>query len=90
MSEQEAPDTRTFLQTIIDRHGLSVAAVDTYADELAGLFPAGDPRGRGVARLAMRAFIDGWHAGYEDGHGAGIKEGRDIERLGLKDAPPQA
>ena len=91
MSETTQPATRAFLETIIaERHNLAVEAVDAYADELATIFPCPGPQGRALSRLALESFIAGWHAGYDDGYGAGLKEGRDIERLGLKDEPSAA
>ena len=65
-------------------------AVDHYADEVAVVFAGTGPQDRALGRLALESFIAGWRAGYEDGHGAGVEEGRDIERLGLKEAPPAA
>ena len=90
MSETRGTPARVYLEGIIDRQGLTTEAVDAFADELAVLFACPGPQDRALSRLALESFIRGWHEGYNDSHDAGVKEGRDIERLGLKDAPPAA
>ena len=84
------PDTRAttdYREALADP---AVEAVDTFADELAAVFAGHDPQSRGVVRLALGAFIDGWQASYDDRYRAGKEEGRNIERLGLRDSPPPA
>ncbi len=80
-------DTRTYLAALIrdDPYCLSVPAIDAFADTLAARFPERDPLHRGMAHMAMLAYMDGWLAGYDHGYCSGIEEGKDIVRLGLRD-----
>jgi hypothetical protein len=74
MPRYDATVRRRELQELIDSYddgGLTVAAINAYADLLAARHPGTDAIDRGIAHAKLAAYMDGWLQGYDEGHNAG-------------------
>ncbi len=76
---------RAYVQALIDDRGLTVEAIDAYADWLVNRYYLDRPREREVLRAAIVAYMDGWDQGYDEGYPAGLGEGEEVGRGAYRD-----
>ena len=76
---------RAYVQALIDERGLSVEAIDAYADWLVNQYHWNAPRARELLRMGIVAFMDGWDQGHDEGYEGGVEEGEKVGRGAYRD-----
>ncbi len=74
----ERLSNRAYVQALIDHRGLTVEAIDRYADTLVSRHWSATPENRDILRAAIVAYMEGWDTGFIEGYEAGVEEGKEI------------